>query len=271
MSTSKQTFTSHIAALAGTAALGLVTALIAGPASAAPTAPTLSVGYSADRRIEADGIEMQGRIHAAPGMERTETRVGDMSTVLILRLDRKQGWTLMPMQKMYQEVDLGKASKEAGSVTPEQTELEVVGEETVSGLQATKYKFVMKDKSAGGFLWYTATGIPVKMDVLSKSGKKSTRMTMTLENIQVEPQDPALFEVPAGFNRLGGAGGFMGNLRDAMARPVKAEAAGINNDLSNADDHVTSSVEQTVAGEVRETSARKTVREKLRSVGGLLR
>ena len=260
--------------LASTATLAVASAILARPAAAA-TAPTLTVAYSADRRVEADGVEMQGRVHAAPGMERTETRVGDMSTVLILRMDRKQGWTLMPMQNMYQEVDLGKAARQAGSVNPGQAELEVVDEEIVSGLPATRYKFVMKDKSAGGYLWYTDSGIPVKMDVVSKSGRKSTRMTVTLENIQVEPQDPALFEVPAGFNRMGGAGdfggGFMGELRDAMARPVKSEASGISNDVSNADKLVTGSVEQTVAAEVRETGARKTIRDKLRSVGGLLR
>lgn len=272
MSTFKTVVTAPMAVLASTATLAVTSIAMPVPASAATqTAPALTVSYSADRRIETDGAELLGRVHAAPGMERTETRIGDMSTVLILRMDRRQGWTLMPMQKMYQEVDIGKAGKQAGSVTPEQTELELVGEETISGQLASRYKFVTKDRSAGGFLWYTDTGIPVKMDLLSKSGGKSTRMTVTLENIRVETQDPALFEVPAGFNRMPVAGGFLGGLGDAVSRPVKSEATAIGNDIANADTLVTRSVEQAVAEEVRGTGAKATVREKLRSVGGLLR
>ena len=136
--------------------------------------------------------------------------MGGMSTVMILRTDRKLGWMLMPGQKMYQEMDLTQAAQQAGSVAPEKVDLEVVGEETVSGLTATKYKFVSKDRDAGGYLWYTADGIPVKMDVVSKSGRKSSRMTVTLEDLQVGPQEASLFELPPGFSRLPGAGSLFG-------------------------------------------------------------
>jgi hypothetical protein len=135
-------------------------------------------------------------------------RIGAMSAVMILRTDRKLGWMLMPAQKMYQELDFRQAAQQAGAVDQEQVELEVVGSETVSGLATTKYKFVTKDRSSGGFLWYSAEGIPVKMDVLSKTGRDKSRMTVTLDDIRVGPQDRSTFEVPAGFNRLPGGGMF---------------------------------------------------------------
>lgn len=60
--------------------------------------------------------------------------------------------------------------------------------------------------SAGGFIWITAQGIPVKMDLLSKSGGSKSRITMTLRNINIGIQDAQLFEVPADYSAIPGAG-----------------------------------------------------------------
>jgi Domain of unknown function (DUF4412) len=245
---------------------------LSAPTSAAAGSPfpMLTVEYSADRKIETDSGDMTGRVNAAPGMERNETQMQGFSSVMILRTDKKIGWMLMPAQKMYQELDLAKAGKQAGAVTPEQTVFELVGQETVSGQSANKYKFVTKDKSAGGFLWYTSTGIPVKMDVLSKAGREKTRMTITLENIKIGPQDRSLFEVPAGFNRMPGGGGMFGAMgggfKDAVTRPVKSEAAAIEKDVTTADTQVNAAVEAEVTQEVREVSAKHTVRGALSKV-----
>jgi outer membrane lipoprotein-sorting protein len=170
----------------------------------AATPPALTVEYAADRRIETPDATIEGSVFAAPGRERTELRMGAISTVMILRTDRKVGWMLMPAQKMYNELSFAQAAQQSGAVPEDRMELEVVGEETVSGLQTTKYKFVTKDKDAGGYLWYSAEGIPVKMDVVSKSGRDKARMTVTLENIRIGSQDPVMFEVPPGYTALPG-------------------------------------------------------------------
>ena len=184
-------------------------------AASAATPPPLTVAYSADRHIETDSGDMQGSIAAAPGRERSEMRVGSMSTVMILHSDRQVGWMLMPMQRMYQELDFRSARRQAGSVPTEQVDLELVGSESVAGLAASKYRFVMKDKSAGGYLWFTAEGIPVKMDVISNDGGRKTRMTVTLENVRIGAQDPSLFEVPSGYAKLPG-GGMFGSMSGLM-------------------------------------------------------
>lgn len=249
--------------------------VLAAQAAHAATPPVLTVEYAADRKIETPAGDMQGRVHATPGMERNETRVGDMTSVMILRMDRKLGWMLMPTQKMYQQLDLDQAGKQAGAVSPEQTELELVGRETVSGQDTNKYKFVAKDKSSGGFLWYTDSGIPVKMDALSKTGGKSERMTVTLENITIGTQDPALFEVPSGYTELRGGGlsggALLGGLKNAVTRPVKNEATGLVNDVAAIEDVPAQAVEAEVTEEVQKTGARKAVQGALRSLGGALR
>lgn len=174
-------------------------------ATAAPP-PPLSVEYCADRRIENGNDTIEGRVVAAPGMERSELSMRGMSAVMILRTDRKQGWMVLPAQRMYQELSLAQATQQSGAVATDQVELEAVGSETLAGVATTRYKFVTSDRSTGGFLWYSAEGIPVKMDVLSKSGSDKSRTTVTLHNIKVGPQDRSAFEVPAGFTRLPGGG-----------------------------------------------------------------
>ncbi len=71
----------------------------------------------------------------------------------------------------------------------------------------------MKDKSAGGFIWLSPENIPVKMDFLSKEGKEKQRITMTLKNLKVEPQDAALFELPASYQPMPSMGNMMKNFK----------------------------------------------------------
>jgi hypothetical protein len=86
--------------------------------------------------------------------------------------------------------------------------IEQVGAESVEGHDATKYKMLMKDGSGGGFIWITQDGIPVKMDFLARNGRDKTRMTVTLTNLTIGAQDPALFEPPADYKAMPSFGGF---------------------------------------------------------------
>jgi len=177
-------------------------------AAEAASPPMLTVEYSAQRRIESELGMIEDSIAAAPGMERSEMRTGSMYSVMIMRNDRKVGYMVMPAQRMYMEVNLAQAAQRSGTLAQDQVELEAVGSETVSGLATTKYKFVTKDRSTGGFLWYTAEGIPVKMDVLSKYGSDKSRTTVTLHDVRIGEQDRTTFDVPAGFARMPGGGLF---------------------------------------------------------------
>jgi hypothetical protein len=177
-------------------------------AAEAASPPMLTVEYSAHRRIESEQGVVEGSIAAAPGMERSEMRTGSMFSVMIMRNDRKVGYMVMPTQRMYMEVDLAQAAQRSGTLTQDQVELEAVGSETVSGLPTTKYKFVTKDRSTGGFLWYSAEGIPVKMDVLSKYGSEKSRTTVTLHDVRIGEQDRTTFDVPEGFARMPSGGLF---------------------------------------------------------------
>lgn len=177
-------------------------------AAHATTLPIPSVEYSADRVIESAAGTMTGKVYSAQGKDRSETEMGGMRSVMILRRDQQIGWMLMPAQKMYQQMDFAKAQQQSGATPDDQVEITQLGSETLEGFDCTKYKMLMKDGSAGGFIWITQHGIPVKMDMLSKSGREKTRITMTLKNLQIGSQDPQLFELPAGYTAMPSMGGF---------------------------------------------------------------
>lgn len=125
---------------------------------------------------------------------------------MILRRDKQVGWVLMPAQKTYQQMDFAKAQQQSGAAPDDQVEITEVGSESVEGFESTKYKMIMKDGSAGGFIWITQQGIAIKMDMLSKSGRDKTSITMTLKNLQIGSQDPQLFELPAGYTVMSSFG-----------------------------------------------------------------
>ena len=179
----------------------------------AATLPVPSVEYSADRIIESSAGTFTGKVFSAKDKERSETNMGGMQSVMILRRDKQIGWMLMPMQKMYMTMDFAKAQQQSGAAPNEQIDITEVGTETIEGHAAKKYKMLMKDGSGGGFIWVTDQGIPVKMDFLSKSGGEKTRMTVTLKNLQLGSQDAAQFELPSGYTAMPSMGGNFSGMR----------------------------------------------------------
>lgn len=186
---------------------------VATTASFAGPLPTPTVEYSADRIMETSAGTFEGKVYSSKGKERTETNMKGMQSVMIVRPDKQEGYMLMPAQKMYMQMDLAKAKQQSGGGAPDDVQITEVGSETVEGQATTKYKLIMKDGSAGGFMWFTKDGVMVKMDAVMKDGKDKSRITMTLKNLTIGAQDASLFEVPAGFTKLpsmGNMGGFGG-------------------------------------------------------------
>jgi hypothetical protein len=174
--------------------------------------PVAKVEYSATRVIESDAGTFEGRVYVARDRERTEMNTGGMQSITIVRKDLGRSWMIMPTQRMYQEMDMKRALKQTGAPV-DVAQITEVGRETVNGYATTKYKLVMKDGSAGGFMWFTDEGIAIKMDMLSKEGGRKQRITVTLADLQIGEQDPQLFEVPNGFNKLPSFGGVFGGMR----------------------------------------------------------
>lgn len=180
--------------------------------SFANSIPAPDTGYSAIRQVVTAEGNFTQTVHHSHGKERSEMQMQGMSMISIIRPDKKLAWQLMPMQKMYTEIDFDTAHKMSGKV-PDDVTIEKVGSDIWEGINTTKYKILMKDKSAGGFIWLSPENIPVKMDFLSKEGNNKNRITMTLKNLKVEPQAAALFELPSDYQPMPGIGSMMKNFK----------------------------------------------------------
>ncbi|MCE9537164.1 MAG: DUF4412 domain-containing protein, partial [Nitrospirae bacterium] len=180
--------------------------------------------------LEMDGgMTMKTHVSHTLGKERMEMG-GAGGSVTIIRKDKKVMWQLMG--DMYMEMPLDQSN--ASDLSAMDVEQTTVGEETINGIKTTKSKVIATKKDGskfGGFFWTTKDGITVKMDLLSKEGDKKMRMASELTNLKIEKQDPALFEIPAGYtkNDMGammGQGG-MPNMREMMKsaeqEPAKAQ------------------------------------------------
>jgi len=174
--------------------------------------PAPDTEYSAIKQVVTAEGSFTQTVHHSHGKERSEMQMQGMSMALIYRPDKKLAWQLMPMQKMYMEMDLKSANKMTGNA-PDDVTIEQVGSEVVDGIKTTKYKLLMKDKSAGGFIWLSPENIAIKMDFLAKEGKDKNRITMTLKNLKVEPQEAALFELPEGYQPMPSMGNMMKNFK----------------------------------------------------------
>jgi hypothetical protein len=192
--------------------LGALALAIALPAAAAPPEP--KVEYAADTSAEtAEGVS-KGRVFHASGKERREMNAGGERMATIIRQDKKVIWMLMPEQKAYMEMPLGQ-SPDQTDVSGWKVEQTVIGPEELDGVKTTKSKVLSKgprgDKM-GGFWWTTADGVVVKMDMLAIEKGSKLRLKMELKNLKVGKQDPALFEIPAGYApmQMPGMGGLPG-------------------------------------------------------------
>ena len=192
---------------------------MAGAAQAAgPSRP--QVEYSADSVMETAEVSMKGHVNYAPTRERREMVMdGGDKMITITRQDKKLAWTLMPAEKMYMEMSLAQAgAKNKADPSQYQIEQTVVGPETVNGVNTTKSKIIMtgpKGEKMGGFMWVTRENIVVKMDAIAIEKSQKLRFKTELTNLKVGKQDPKLFEVPAGYEKMSmgmpGIGAMMGD------------------------------------------------------------
>lgn len=182
----------------------LGTLLLAAALPAFAALPEPKVEYSADTTMETAHGAMEGRVFHARGKERREMNASGERMVSITRQDKKVMWMLMTEQKAFMEMPLG-SSQDQNDLSGWTFEQTVVGPEEIDGLKTTKAKVIAKGprgEKMGGFWWTTGDGVMVRMDMLAVEKGSKMRIKTELKNLKVGKQDPALFEVPAGFSKM---------------------------------------------------------------------
>jgi hypothetical protein len=168
----------------------------------------IDTAFAADAKVETEDMNANTKIFYKPGKLRDEMNMGGQEMVMIRRFDLNKLWMIMG-QGMYMDVD-----PEGGSDQAQQYKLierEVIGPETVNGMQTTKYKSVYesKDGKFGGFTWFTEDNIAVKAFMIQETKGEKQRIKFEITDLRRGAQPDSMFEIPAGYQQLN-TGGFAG-------------------------------------------------------------
>lgn len=169
------------------------------PALADPL-PAPKAAFSASQELRVDTVALTARLFHDQGKERRESQVDGLNNLLIVRPDQNQATVIQPESRMAMKLPL--TDPEVGLVPGLLAGLSgtAEGTETLAGEKVTRYRVQDVTPDGGGFdgrVWATADGIYVKLEGHA-GGEGAGQVSMTLSNIRRGPQDPALFEVPAG-------------------------------------------------------------------------
>jgi hypothetical protein len=219
------------------AALAAMT-LIAAPAWA-DKLPLPKAAYSADVVFYAKGREFTGHINVDGPKERRQAKnaAGVDKTTIIRRDQGKAGlvYDLKPNRKLAVAMRMA-AAEAAGEIGAPGididafygAEAESQGLETIDGLLTTKYAIKIDggpDLVVNATVWATDDGIIVKMVGKTSIDTDAMPSRMELKNIMRGPQDPSLFEVPAGLEVLTAGGEEETPAKPATAAPADTTPA----------------------------------------------
>ena len=87
------------------------------------------------------------------------------------------------------------------------SENEKLGRETIDGHETTKYRFktTTAEGVTEGFVWVTDDGILMRSEAEitpANSNLPPGKIVMVLQNLQIGPQDPSLFELPEDYVKM---------------------------------------------------------------------
>ncbi|NND36430.1 MAG: hypothetical protein HKN81_04770 [Gammaproteobacteria bacterium] len=168
----------------------------------------IQVSFTADATLETEEMTADTKVYYKPGKVRDEMAMSGQNMVTIRRFDLNKVWMIIG-QGMYMEVDPEKGNDQAKEF--KLVSREIVGRETVNGMETTKYKSVYesKDGKFGGFTWFTDDNIAVKGFMISETKGEKQRFKFEVQNIERGAQDDSMFEIPAGYQKMN-MGGFAG-------------------------------------------------------------
>jgi hypothetical protein len=211
-----------VLSLSGSVSFAMVGAIAVGLGEMNDDIGRVQTSFSADAVLETDEMTAKSRVFYQPGMVRDEMNIGGQQMVMIRRFDLNKFWMIMT-QGMYMESDADQESEQNPNY--KLVSRDVIGKETVNGIETTKYKSVYEsdDGKFGGFTWYTDDNIAVKAFLIHESKGEKQRFKYEMSNLQRDAQSDELFEIPAGYQKFN-MGGF-GNMAGSAVPPASSSDA----------------------------------------------
>lgn len=164
-----------------------------------------NASFSGTRHMESKEGQVDMFIRQAPQKMRMEMTMAGRTMTVITREDLGVNYMLMPQMNMFKEVKVDEMM--AGGANLSFSDVSKVGREAVSGYDCNKYRAKFTDAKggrAGGYYWVSDDGILMKIDMIYQSrGQKGERMVLTMRDLEIGQQDPALFDVPGNYSKIG--------------------------------------------------------------------
>jgi len=187
----------------------LICALAAGPGARAaePALDVLDapVSYSADFTLTGPRGAYSGRVWHAPGSERREVATEGGGQGVLIHRDTGTAYFLGIGGKWYVSLSMEAASGLIGGLQSWEIERSRIGEETVAGVRAIRWRAQASGPKGGfeGEMWTTRDGIVVKaVGTVAAPGGNRSPVEMTLSRLKVGTVDPQMLEVPEGWFSL---------------------------------------------------------------------
>ena len=159
-------------------------------------------GFSADfKATDAKGKVTTGSFFSAGDKIRQEMTTDRGKTVMILRLDKKVSWTLLPDNK-YMETALTFDPSHPQAYAKNTYSEKVIGSEKVNGVVCRVIQITYKDRKNGVTIKWVPnkSEIPLKIQTKNAGGKVTS--TTEFFNIKTGKQPSSLFEIPAGYEKF---------------------------------------------------------------------
>jgi len=157
-------------------------------------------GYAQDFSADMVSSSAEGSFTGKIYVSGEKSRMEMPEAITISRIDRKVAWVLIPSEKMYMEQPLNPRSAASTSEKMDgEIERKAEGKEVVNGRNTTKYRvaYQAEGKREEVFQWIDESAhMPVKTAAIDGSWSSE------FKNIHAGPQDPGIFEIPAGYRPM---------------------------------------------------------------------
>jgi hypothetical protein len=138
---------------------------------------------------------------------RTEGQDNGKQFINIVRVDRKVVWSLMPDRKMYMELP-SQLLIELSALTPgpgvENVRRTNLGSEQIAAHLCDKSR--VESTSNGKTVTFIEWAARDLNGFVVKREDENGQWSIEYRNVQLQSQDPSLFEIPAGYQKLSGMG-----------------------------------------------------------------
>lgn len=169
-------------------------------------AQTKNPSFSADQIKVMIAKTSASKVYSTEKAVRIEKEERGKQSITIMRLDQKQVWILNPAQKTYIDMGgMGAAGTEmASDMAGAKVEREPLGSEQIGAYHCEKFRVKATYKGQT----YTSIEWDAKElgGFLVKQADEKGTWSKEYQNVKLGPQDPSLFEIPSGYQKIDLAG-----------------------------------------------------------------